>query len=541
MNLKKLSIIRLTTGLLIAMVLFTTSCKKLADPTEGVKLIINFDPIKTTFSIQFIDAKTGELIGWEDNKIVQVTISGPNADDVIDNIGLQKSSYSSVKGFLSLALDPDVVPTKENPVTFSVVAHLNGYISTSKNITIINEGKFMYEIQMADFNNLPNGVTKIVDNSGTTDTEGKVTGNINISTPGGEARLFIPAGTILKTAEEEPLVGQLEITLIHFSNMEDESLLSFPGGLSAYATMPDGSEQNVFFFSAGFVSLDIFDGDGDEAAIVEVNPLELTAVVPEETYNSDSQTGIADGDTIPLWSYNEGTGEWAYETVDTIVLTNKGTYEVTSELWHLTWWNWDWWWWEWWCYEGLHIYFESEEYYCDCYWWTTDVRNPYNNTLLMRSWFHACHGEPVIFWNAPAYFPVNTYYSSQCYGVYTETDVYYYENLCAPDELYVYFYAESMGTTVDVEITGFCASHPEIIIRPTLSYWVRKWNDWCFRWFEVINGYGEICGVELGETYIIGVYANGEWHEHEFLIEYSTYVQYDIEFPTEICSEIFGL
>ena len=337
MKLKTLFFIRLTTGLLIALVLFTPSCKKATNPTDGIKLIVNFDPIKTTFSIQFIDAKTGELIGWEDNKIVQVTITGPNADDVIDNIGLQKSSYSSIKGFLSLALDPGVVPTKENPVTFTVVAHLNGYISTSKNITIINEGEFMYEIQMADFNNLPNGVTKIIDYSGTTDQTGKVTSDINTSTPGGEARLYIPEGTILKNSAGEPLVGQLEITLIHFSNMEDESLLSFPGGLNAYATMPDGSEQNVFFFSAGFVSLDIFDGDGDEAAIVEVNPLELTAVVPEETFNSDTQTGIADGDTVPLWSYNEGTGEWAYETVDTIVLTNKGTYEVTSELWHLTW------------------------------------------------------------------------------------------------------------------------------------------------------------------------------------------------------------
>ncbi|MCF8236201.1 MAG: hypothetical protein K9G67_14610 [Bacteroidales bacterium] len=526
--------------LLTISLLTIASCKKLKNPTDGVQVIINYDLIETNFSVKFIDAATGELIGQNGDKKVNIKIGGQHADAVIDVSGLQKPEYESSNGFVELALNPNTDPSQQNPVKFTIVASADGYLSTSKFIEIGGRDRLMFEMRMVDVDNPPNGVSRIIDNSGEADPEGRIVSDITVNTPNGNASLRIPSGTILKSESGELLTGGIEIQLTHFSNMEDGSLQSFPGGLNTNVEQADGSYERALFFSAGFVALEIMDETGTLADTVLVNPLELTMQVPEQTFNPNSEGGVSAGDTIPVWSYNENTGEWNYEATDVINTGSRESYQVTTEMWHLSWWNWDWPWW-WVCYEGLIIHFESDEYYCPCYWWNVQVRNPFNNTLMWNTYMYACQNDPVHLWNAPGGLPVNMYFSDQCGNVNTELDFYYEENLCAADELWIYFYAEEMGQTVEVDISAYCASNPDYIIRPTLSYWVREANDWCFRWFELVNGHGELCGVELGETYVIGIYLDGKWYEHTFTIDQSYYVEHGIELPPEVCSEVFGL
>lgn len=525
---------------LFALSVFFNGCNKVKDPTDGVKLIVNYDLIQTTFSLRFVDASTGELIGQDNNKQVEVNMEGQHAASIIDISGLQKDLYKSTHGFVELAIDPGVVPSPESPVKFTVIAKTEGYLNTSLPVELLKSDDNIFEIRMVNLDNPPEGVTKLVSNEGETDPEGRVKDDLNLITPGGEVELKMKSGTILKNSNGEPLTGQLNISLFHFSNLEDESLMAFPGGLNANVEMPGGEYEQVFFFSAGFIALEIADENGKIAETMLTYPLEVTMEIPEETYNPDKQTGVAAGDTLPVWSYEVETGEWTYETSDTVQLSSKGTYEVTSEMWHLSYWNWDWWWW-WICQEGLNVNFISDEYYCPCYWWIATVRNPFNNALMWVSPMYACQNEPVIFYGAPGGLPVDVEYTTKCQNVYTELDYYYYENLCAPDLLEVYFYAEELGDIVTVDVQGYCENDPNFIVRPSVSYWVRKKDDWCFRWFELVNGYGELCGVEIGATYIIGFYFDGEWHEHEFVIDSNHYVNYEIEIPMEVCQEVFGV
>ena len=93
------------------------SCKK---PTDGVNLVLNTNLINTTIGISFIDAKTGEPVGYSGTLKVTMSISGQNASSVMDIIGT--SDYKTDKGFSNLALDPQVKPSSSNPVTFNIVA-----------------------------------------------------------------------------------------------------------------------------------------------------------------------------------------------------------------------------------------------------------------------------------------------------------------------------------------------------------------------------------------------------------------------------------
>ncbi len=525
--------------LIIGFVFTLPSCKKVTNPTDGVEVIVDYDLIETTFSIKFIDAKSGELIGKGNDERVAVHLGGEHAEAIIDVSGVQKETYKSTHGFVELALDPSFNPTPQSPVKFTVIANKAGYLTTSKLIEVRSKEKMVFEVRMVNLDDPPNGVSRIVDNSGFADPNGEVQEDIVVTTPNGMAKLTIKAGTILKTESEYPLSGQLTIDFIHFSNMEDQSLSAFPGGLMANVQMQDGSYQQVFFFSGGFIALEIYDENANYADTVLVHPLELQMKIPEMTYNPYTDGGVAEGDTLPIWSYNIENGEWDYETTDTIEMQG-GEYSITTEMWHLSWWNWDWWW-EWICPEGLIINFISEQYYCPCYWWRTEVRNDFNNTLMWDTYMYGCENDPVRLYNAPGGIEVDIYFADNCSKIYTEEEYYYVENLCAPDELYVHFYAEQMGETVEVDISAYCPSNPNFIILPTLSYWVKKWDDDCYRWFELDEGKGELCGVEIGETYEIGIYIDGEWKSHEFTVNDTLYVEHKIALPQDVCSSVFGL
>jgi hypothetical protein len=288
--------------------LFFGGCKKVKNPTEGVKLIIDYNLIQTTFSIRFVDASTGELIGRDGNKQVEVKIEGQHAVSVIDISGLQKDLYKSTHGFVELALDPGVEPSADNPVKFTVVASTEGYLKTSLPVEVLKNDNNIFEIRMVNLDNPPQGVSKVISDEGESDPEGRVKEDLNVVTPGGEVDLKIKSGTILKNSNGEPLTGQLNISLFHFSNLEDESLMAFPGGLNANVEMPGGEYEQVFFFSAGFIALEIADENGKIAETVLNYPLEITMEIPEETYNSDKQAGVAAGDTLPVWSYEVETG-----------------------------------------------------------------------------------------------------------------------------------------------------------------------------------------------------------------------------------------
>lgn len=530
-----------TISILFAVIFTIGSCKKLSNITDGTKLIIDYNLITTSFTFKFYDAATGELIGQgEDNRSVSLNVYGPNADDIIDITGTQPSTFSSAEGFIALAINPDVDISLSNPAKFTVVAHLDGYLNNSKSVTVHKEGNHIYDIYLVDVENLPNGVSRVVNNNGHTTNEGVVEEDIIVTTPNGMATITILAGSILKDANGDPCTGTITVNLAHFSNLEHESLQAFPGGLEANINMPDGSTDNGFFFSAGFISLDVYDEDWDMADSVFVNPVNMQMVVPEETYNSNTLTGIADGDVIPVWSYEETAGSWDFESNNTIVSTDKGTFEVVSESWHFSWWNWDWFWGDF-CPEGLEINFHSDDYTCDCFWLYATIKNPYNGSYIMGSWVYACNNEPVQLLYVPAGMPVDITFAGYCNGLYTELDYYYVENLCAPDVLDVYLYSETIGTTVLFEVSGYCPANPNFEVRPTLGVWFRPADSWCWRYAYMYNGYADICNIVLGEEYVIGIVYDGQWTEYTVVPDYNAYIYQELELTNDICTNVLGL
>ena len=114
-------------------------------------------------------------------------------------------------------------------------------------------------------------------------------------------------------------------------------------------------------------------------------------------------------------------------------------------------------------------------------------------------------------------------------------------DLCEQTTYDIYVYRETPGTTVIVEFSAYCASNPDVIIKPSFGAWYRAADSWCWHYATMINGHAEICGVEIGKDYVIGVFFNGEWYQETVFVDQSEYYYLDINIPADICDEVFGM
>ncbi len=530
---------------LVATTLNFTACRKLFDATDDLKLVIDFNLVETTVDVVLFDAATNQQIGRSGDASVNLRITGTDRNAVMDITGMQPQSltFQSQRGFASLALVPNAQynPTVLNPVRFNVVAQLEGYISTSEHIVLTSTGRNVVRINMVSIDNPPSGVT-INRQSGVGNLiEGAVQDEIRIGAPTDVARLSIPQGTVMRDSNGTPLSGPLDILVAHFDNTNDEAMAAFPGGLMTNVQLTDGSDADGLFYSAGLVAIEITDGSGRVASTFENFTVDLTAIVSPQTFNPETGTLVAAGDQIPVWSYDENTGQWTEESMATFVNVN-GVLEVSAALSHLSYYNFDWFWGEW-CYEGSSFLFQADFIICDCFSMTGAMYRQDDNAFMQYVYFWVCNNEPIQTIYAPSGVPVyivwdnNSYSSIQVAQGYTTT---YITNLCDQSQVVIPLETTTTTSIVTIEVEVYCASEPNIIIRPSFGVWYRQVGTWNWRWAEMINGDASICDVEVGQDYVVGVYYNNQWWETTITVDQESYELLDFLLDPEVCSVVFG-
>jgi hypothetical protein len=303
-------------GLLLA-----PGCKK--TPVDDVKLIIDFSMIKTQIGVTMVDAKTGHQIQTGNPEI---KIEGQGKNLVMDISG--RDNIKVVNGLASLTLRATANPSSVSPVRFIVIGKADGYLSTSQSVTIDEHGGYSVVLRLVKLNDLPPGVSGVVDNSDiTTGGDGSVLNEAIITAPvvvstGTSASITIRKGTVIRDANGNPLSGTIYTTLVYFTNQDDEAMQSFPGGFNNTVILNDGSEADVTFFTAGFLAITMTDASGNEAKTFDP-PLEVYMEIPEQTIDHEGNQ-IASGMDIPLWSYDEDTGIWQQEPEDASVQQSSG-------------------------------------------------------------------------------------------------------------------------------------------------------------------------------------------------------------------------
>jgi hypothetical protein len=121
-------------------------------PLEGFELGFK-DPIeKAKIEIHFYNP-SGSL-----PTDLKISFAGPDSNLVVTNLNTKKFKVSP-EGLLIVAVSPDVIPSGDKPVKFTIVADASGYTKSTRMVVFTNQSNQGVWIPMYNENNPPAGVS----------------------------------------------------------------------------------------------------------------------------------------------------------------------------------------------------------------------------------------------------------------------------------------------------------------------------------------------------------------------------------------------
>lgn len=493
----------------VMIVVFYSACK---NPTDGLTVTLNTNVSKSNISLHFMDAAKMNQLNLDQ---IQLSIVGEDADKIYNADGTNALMTSN--GFISLILEPGVIPSKDNPIKFIVIAKLNGYLNAVYPITIEQEEDFTAEIFMVNLNDLPDGIS-MVKASFNTNASGELDADwsTEIQPKLGKsetAKLKIKKGTIIKDENGATLSGQVNVQMLHFDCRDSQSLRSFPGGFFV-GNMVNQNNQELeggIFQTAGFISLDM-ECNGNVVKNFS-QPIEVDVEVPSDLINPNSNQNLKAGDTIPVWSLDPKDGTWKEEG-NSIVNFDASTQKLvnTISMKHLSYWNLDFYYRR--CSYGSNIVFDysGPPLYHNV---QLQFKSPYLQYLnwYMRKQVPIYQGANFMFLNGSASEQARiVVYSNETGQIVGQTN---YFNLCNNQVRCKVNYIPQK--VIKVNVWGRCINTKRIF-RPTV--WLYYIND--YGWWESLglmnNGQFETNKLKVGRTYTIGTAYGSKWYQNPVYI-----------------------
>ncbi|MCL5028424.1 MAG: hypothetical protein M1480_05315 [Bacteroidetes bacterium] len=297
-----------------------TSCD-ITNPTKNIAVIFNTLSLNTTASVNFIDAATNQQIGANTQQAINISFTGPDTDKIVTLREESLSTTSTNFGVISFGVRPDITPTPQNPVKVTLVASSNGYVTTSYPIIFQSTGSRSISISMISVSNPPQGTTTSTPTSVPTSNNGTTSSTVNVQTQSssstsGNASLSIPSGTTLSDANGNPVTGTLTATVTYSSGQNITSSGAMSSGLSVSFIDSSKSQSQGYIQPASVASFTITNQNGQVVHQLS-QPVQLSLSVPNGTINPTTNATIKNGDIVPIYSYDETSQAWQFETKST--------------------------------------------------------------------------------------------------------------------------------------------------------------------------------------------------------------------------------
>lgn len=439
---------------------------------DTMEVFVTLPNFTSFMDLEVMDAKSQDLVDGD----FQVRVVGDDADKLYDMLGYQHESYDANGGLFQLAIDPNIVPTEENPLSVRVAISKPGYVTQIKEVIMDNDSLNSARFFMVSKSAPPQGVViKSFSNVTSTSSTGVTKSAAKIEVNGEAATVSIPSGVTLLDGQGQPVTGTISAEIEHYDASEFDALVSFPGGLETNVIM-DGESGGGVFVSGGMFGIDLKSTSGQEVKTIQGAGMTIKNEIADSTYNPYTGAFIQDGDTIDLWSLDEDKGEWINEGKALIIAENGKMY-VTGAIPHLSYWNFDWF--SWWgrsrtCRYGSRITFSgletNESFYMSFRSYGFGKRrthrlHKYNNYVQLYNVMSNRPGRMYIHpYNDNVQLSTNSIYSRNfCSGNYS-IDV-SYKN---PPPKYV---------NLNFGITIKCAANKQAAIRPSLLMYYYEVNS----------------------------------------------------------------
>lgn len=322
--------------LFIICILFLSTCGKSLDDDIFIK--VNTNIFHAPLLVKFVNAnyKSANKPG-----AFSVTISGKDSAQVVMQSG--GTNYKASSGLMPLALLRQ--PSVANPVNFTIHASVTGYTTVSQDVTLTSDTASIVLINLIEYAQPPAGST-VFKGSGKL-TNGSSAG-IQLTVPPGngvgeQATINIPAGTQVLDASHNLInASALTSTIIHYGTENQFAQSYFPGGLSPKNVIGNNGQvigSGITFVPAGLLSINM--QAGGTAVKYFSNPVQVSMGLQSALTNPVTGKTIKAGDTLSIWSMDENTGQWQYESMASITGI-AGNLSINFAASHLTVWATEW-------------------------------------------------------------------------------------------------------------------------------------------------------------------------------------------------------
>ncbi len=533
---------------IVALLLFIpTSCKKITNPLDNLKLIIDYNLIKTTVDFHIKDAATGQFLGAEASNNALIIISGRDAQGIVDPIGarLKDNSLKVNRGLASVGISPApaYTPSESKPVQFSIVVMSPGYLTTTTQISITQTGRHFVEVVLVRLNNTPNGVMATQQNGAATLQNGAVINGATIVVPETGTSLSLPQGLVMRDANGNLLQGEINITMVHFDPTNPQAINAFPGGLLPTVKRSNGTVQSGMFYTAGFVAIEITDQNGRVASTFQNGTLGLVTEINSQIYNPNNGGLVAAGNTVGIWSLNESNGQWQEEGSATI-MSEDGKLKASAELSHLSYYAFNWFYGNL-CEQGRPFNFNISPSLPGSFLIQANIYRQADNVLLTRALMWVSNGQPAYMTGMPTNTPVRIEWNTEnspFLSVSPESQNMLLDQICGstPAQVNLLVNNNNQFTTITFQVSVYCADQPELVIYPSFTAYCQLASGGPVIPIEMVQGNATVSGITLGEIYTVWVIYEGKEYSAQATPTQNVYSLIDFEIPTEVCNEVFG-
>jgi hypothetical protein len=314
------------------------ACKK---PSEGVEVTVNTNLYTSPMVFRFVNAGTDNT---KQPGSFSITITGPDADAVVTAEG--SKTFKVQDGVMALALLKSAAPSTRHPVSFSLIANVDGFTPVVQNVTIVSEGAYTQEVKLVEYEKpAPGTAVRLFE---TTLNAGVLTNAVSISTSANAtttetATITLPAGTKFYAANNTQLTsGNLSAKLVYYSAVHQNALNAFPGGFNANDIIGQDGKTiagGATFVTAGFLAVNMKVGSTVVKSFSQ--NLQVSMDINKTLINPNTGNAVKEGDVIPIWSLDETTGQWKFEANGTVAAVG-GKLVMQYNMGHLSYWNIDW-------------------------------------------------------------------------------------------------------------------------------------------------------------------------------------------------------
>lgn len=492
---------KLSTLLFLFLISGAFIIKSCTHPLENVKVNpdmnnLELESPKNAVFIQFIDKESGEAVTG-----VDITLGGDGVSKLF-NIDNETTFAQDEVGFVKIFTERESI---QSSVDFNVTVSHSQYLTTTQPISIVPEDTVqLIDINMISISNPPAGVSiqqetfTLVDNQ--VSEEVVMEAECDKSSDPSTCVVTLEPGTQLLDENGNILSGEVKATLGYFSTDSDESLESFPGGLTAPNVLDENGDpmDPVVFETAGLISMEVTAGGKTVKSFSK--PIKVSMELNDNQINAEGEA-VTEGSTVPVWSMDKGTGVWKMEGTATITKNSNKKLVASYDVPHLSYWNFDYFYRS--CTYGSVIKTTLDSSVPRGGYYARFV-NTANNRVIKNKYVYLRNNDYVRIYNAPRGVNVKMelYSRGLSSELITTTESF---SLCG-DNKTIHF-ANTNGapkSTISMQLIATCPDNKDAIEMSARGYvYARKVNT--YRWYYMgritEDGKFSTDQLNLGETY----------------------------------------